>query len=357
MVRLQGDSVRARRGQATVELALGGLLLISTVMLGLWLSEVSFLSIKVQEASAAAVWNATGRPIDDFNDLSNPTVTQNNHRNALLGVEQQIGSRYQNFDGAEGGSNGTARVFTRGKELKISCVETGPAGPLAFSIPPTRALNNQMRGWFQPRGAAICTASAEASTYELPKTLADRSEGGFFTKFRDDKVIRLCGAGKAVGNACGGGYPVLLGDWGFDGRPTDQIVRDSVLPESVGLDVTDGNVPYRAMIKTLFKSSGNAYQADVPGGGPSATFAAALGGQPAPGGRERHFDRKFYMSYAGSEHDYGDMLEFRKDNPGCLACHFNTAGTSVVNGNPRPPDSEDWRTLRKPCFLGLGGCQ
>jgi hypothetical protein len=361
-----------RRGQATVELALGGLLLVTTVLMGIWLSEVSFLSIKVQEASASAVFNSTGRQVEDFEAPSSSGALFNR---AVTDVSKDLSKSYSDFDALGGGGSGTSKVFTHGQALKVECVPSRglAASKLDYQIPgstrwfdgtgstPTQ-VNDLLRAWYQPRGAAVCTASAEASAYRVPKSFADQSSGGFFTQLREDRTIRLCGAGKVVGAGCPAGYPVLLGDWALDGQPGSKITRDSILPESPNVDVNAGNVPYRSLVRRLFRTSGERYDADGNTPGASGRFAAKLGGQLQPGYErpvDKHTEKKFYMSYSGSEHDYVDMLEPEKriPDPSCRVCHFNTAGTQQVNGNPRPDDpDDDWRTLRKPCFLGLGTC-
>jgi hypothetical protein len=223
-------------------------------------------------------------------------------------------------------------------------------------------VNAQLRQWFQPRGATLCTASAQSDAWELPQTYADRSRGGWFTQFRGNGRIRLCGAGRPVGQSCQGGYAVLLGDWALDGVRGSPITKDSVLPESAAVAPGSGNQPYRQMVHTLFVDSGQRYSADALGQGASGIFAARLSARVnGPGYAEGHRDRKFYMSYAGSEHNYGDQLEWRYRPPGTrecwTTCHFNTAGTQPAHGNPDLAPADDWRNRRKPCFLGLGGCQ
>ena len=47
------------RGQGTVEIALGSLLVVTVLMFGIHFGEVLFMSIKVQEAANSAQWDAT----------------------------------------------------------------------------------------------------------------------------------------------------------------------------------------------------------------------------------------------------------------------------------------------------------
>ncbi|MFL5318133.1 MAG: hypothetical protein ACJ790_00655 [Myxococcaceae bacterium] len=376
------------RGQGTVELALGATLFVSVLLLGLYLIEVSFLSIKVQEASAATVWDATGRTAHDFkNAATNPGSVDKPYQNILSGPsssEKALTARYKDFDALNKGTTGTARLFARGSALQAACERTsgGKSDPVAFDLPPSTTyskgvvptrVNSLLRSWYRPEGGTICTASANAQAFDLPKQFLDKDgPGGFFAKFRSDKTLKLCGAGRAVSGSCTAGYAVLLGDWGLDGNPGDLIVRDSVLPENKTDQGKPTNTPYRKMVEALFEESGARYDAGGKTPGAASRFAMRIGGKLGKAYQAPTNEKQFYMSYAGSEHDYVDMLDgptFAQTqaecarrggtcNPAtCTNCHFNTAGTQPVNGNPKPKPQDDWENLRKPCFLGLGGCK
>ncbi|MBX5480814.1 MAG: hypothetical protein IRZ16_03030 [Myxococcaceae bacterium] len=387
------------RGQSTVELALGSLLLVSVVLLGLYLSEVSFLSLKVQEASAAAVWDATGRPVHDYTKQRTPSAIGRDLAPSIAAAAQKKTREYADFD-ALGNGDGTRRLFASGSGLTVACERSGRGAndPIAFNIRASSdydigtgrvpwRVNQLLRDYYQPQGGTICTASAQVLPWQLPEKFFDRDVGGYFSPFRQDKRIRLCGAGRAVGGTCEAGYGVLLGDWGMDRssrNPNSKIVYDSRLPESPNVGFSEGNNDYREMIERLFITSGQkpnyvarARPARNPGGA-SARYAAKLGATqywyPYGGGLIQTVpvdERAFYMSFSGVEHGFGDMLEPDEviTDPNCRTCHFNTAGTSSVQGNPietlqrtsatkeerQNLRNQNWTRLRKPCFLGIGG--
>ena len=54
------DTLFPRAGQATVELALGLLVFVTVLLFGIHFAEVGWLSLKVQEAGAWAMWEAAG---------------------------------------------------------------------------------------------------------------------------------------------------------------------------------------------------------------------------------------------------------------------------------------------------------
>ena len=60
------------RGQATVELALGLLIFVTVLIFGIHFAEMGFLSLKVTEASASAIWDATAYQTHSKLPNSNP---------------------------------------------------------------------------------------------------------------------------------------------------------------------------------------------------------------------------------------------------------------------------------------------
>src|SRR5581483_3812760 len=108
------------RGQATVELAIGATAWVTIVLLGLWLSEVSFLSVKVQEASSAAVWDATGRKVDDFG-VPNNAQADSDYNAAIGGVTASMTQRYADFDGLDSARTVTRRLLAEGRVTDVTC--------------------------------------------------------------------------------------------------------------------------------------------------------------------------------------------------------------------------------------------
>lgn len=362
-----------QRGQATVELVLGGLVFISLLIGGLYLTEASFLTLKVQEASVSALWNASGRRVHQFNasQLNSPNALYDpleDTRNGPLGAGPNTQARYDDFDGLED-HGPPRRLYTQVSPMVVTCEETRAGrgqDPLSFEIPraipytagsrrvPNR-VTSQLRTWYQDRGGVRCNASARISPFEMPETFMNREDGGFFQEpLHDGRTLRICGVGPSVGNRCRGGLAVLLGDWSLDGP------RGSYLNHDVPRRRPSGyNRSYEAMVRQLFEKSGEPYGAGTRSEPDhSSRFAGAVAGE------RPHDARTFYMTFAGVEtldqgFRYTDVLH----GGTCRGCHFNTAGTAVVDGpiydeaNPgsvRP--STTWYELRRPCFLGLRGC-
>ncbi|MBK7857045.1 MAG: hypothetical protein IPJ65_00215 [Archangiaceae bacterium] len=361
---------RRPRGAATVELAIGSLLWVTVTLLGLWMSEVSFLTTKVQEAASSGVWNAAGRKVDDYS-VANNASGNSDYNAAINGASAQTTSRYADFDGVRGNGSGTRRLLARGSGLRMTCAPGAGRTPLAFDSParttyddgrgatPAR-VTNELRNLFKARPATMCTASAFASPWQLPQTFLDDPGKGFFkTPMYTDGSILLCGAGRAKNGRCPEAYAVLLGDWAVDGRRGAPITHNLPLPLETDTQTShpNNNLPYRDMVRRVFLASGDKpnYQAGDPGEAASAKFQRRMSNM-----KRLHNEQNFYMSYAGVESDYGDMLSPDTPIPArCRTCHFNTTGTQTVNGNPDIPDKmrNDYRYLRRPCFLGIGGCK
>jgi hypothetical protein len=353
--------MKLARGQGTVEVAIGATVWVTIVVLGLWLSEVSFLQVKVQEASAAAVWEAAGRKVDDYSVADN-AQGDTDYQDALDGVGRAVSNRYADFDGLESAGRQTRRLLVEGRVTSVSCVPGAGQTPLSYDVPaatrysdrtgavPT-AVNDALRTLYRPRVATMCSASAVAAPYQLPEHFDDQGGQAWFnTPLRKDGSIQLCGVGRAKNGACQGRYAVLLGDWALDGLPTSDATKNLMLAKEHDQEHQTGNLPYKAMVQHLYEVSGTGYGANQHNYQASARFLSKIANQfPLIN------ETDFAMSYSGVEGGYGDLLKFSAPiPPNCKGCHFNTTGTSPVNGNPTP--THDWNSLRAQCFLGLGGC-
>jgi len=381
---------RLPRGQGVVELALGTLLVVSTLMLGIYLAEVGYLSLKVQEAGNFAALSATNERVHDF---STP-LTGGNY--ATLGaippsVAGAAQARYRDFDGltAAGGGSSVTYVFTRADNLTVSCAQTGANGA-QFPFPGGGGnTGGRLRQWYQNRGAVACNAQARVADLRLPGRLLDGPGGFHEERLHDFTPLRICSVGRAVSGNCRGRYSLLLGDWSLDGPLNSQLSADmpwlrripdppypSGYPHTPPVEAPVPNhtelrnEPYWYMARELWELSGAGYRAGQRVG-LSASMQMANAMEPARRYRasERLYDERqpnddprrlvpgedFAFSYAGPERGSADVY-----NTTCPACHFNTNGTVTVDG-PREgyPDTlgHRWnRDRRQPCFLGLDGC-
>lgn len=199
---------RQRRGQSTTEMALGMLVFVTVLVFGIHFAEVGYLSLKVQEAAASALWDSTSAKMHslpgDFSDLQN--LIDGNRPGQLAT------SRYRDFDGRTSKSGGRApvQVFTSAGGLEVTCEA---ASGISFSD------NGATAGVYANVGGMRCSSRAVLSpTRDLTKSFLDQGPGSFFeVPHYAVGTIPVCGTGRARGGTCAGGFGILLDDWGLAG--------------------------------------------------------------------------------------------------------------------------------------------
>lgn len=196
---------RRSRGQGTVEAALGLLLVTSVLVFGIHFSEVAILSLKVQEAAASAMWDATAMKTGSF-------VTQNPdfspRAGAIAAATGSAATRYTDFDGRQSnGGTGTTMVFTQAGGVTVTCTPDNSLPPLV--------LPNELNFYTPGNGGVVCSARA---TFNLVPGFATSFLGGG-ELFREQNAqvftYPICSTGRAQGGACPATTYLLLGDWGF----------------------------------------------------------------------------------------------------------------------------------------------
>jgi hypothetical protein len=359
-------SGRGERGQAAVELALGGVLFVAIIMLGIYLSELSFFTLKVQEANAFAMYEVTRSRSHLYSQgkLGSQASIYQDVSKTEERVETRTQARYADFNGAANGAPGAKLVFAKGMNLEVECGQRNGG----FALPPVggmpgrdvrRDTSNALGRYY--RDAAMgCSTEAEVTSVGLPRFFWQDTGGGYAREaFSKDLTLKLCGAGRAAGGSCPGEYKVLMGDWAIEGPPGSMLNADHTVAERN--DAFDRNDSYHDIVRHLFEQSGQKYDAnrDV-GRSPAMEFARWIGGY-VPDGPHMGApmdERAFYMSYAGPEHDYLDSLAGAPSSSGasCTLCHYNTTGTSPVTGPQAYMPDPNWKKIRSRCFLGLPGC-
>jgi hypothetical protein len=298
----------SQRGQAVTELALGLLVFITILLFGIHFAEIGYLSVKVPQAGAHAMWEATGkRPqtitprANKMTDVVEPSAT------AAEG-------RFANFDPARSGG-GTVRLsLTQARDMRVQCSTlTGTA----LSMAPTAGVGAA----YLETGAMRCSASATlAPVAEFPASFQERqgSRGFFQEAHYAAQPLQICGIGRAIGGSCQGELAMLLNDWGLTG--TNEA---SDCPRGFGCNV------YRGAVRRNFGGGGQA----------GADFARKYAGS-APTSADA-----FYMSYSGLNNGYKNSV-------------FGESGGDYNTGGPGPTKNGQWvpSTVGNNCFLGMSGC-
>jgi hypothetical protein len=205
-----------KRGQATVEMALGLLVFITVVAFGIHFAEVTFLSMKVTEAAGSAFYDTTA---GHMHSVMFNYDTGSARRNAELSAT----TRYAGWDGrqaAAAGPPGVQDVFTVARNMQVRCPSGG--APIFPALPPATAM--YWGNW----GGENCSATADMAAINFPERFMDQG-GGFFTvQNYNPPSLHICAAGRALGGDCTGGFSSMLDDWGLANTATENWICPSL---------------------------------------------------------------------------------------------------------------------------------
>ena len=257
-----------------MELALGSIVFVGVLLIGIHMAEYAQLALKVQDAQTYAIWDASGRRVQS-RALDGATTIQpfNRTLDPTNGVGRMADLRFSDFDGLSSSSNGNviSRALTRGSRVVVRCEQEDS---LVFRASPTA------RVIMREEGGLSCTSSAEVRAIRVPRRFLQKDTGGFFqnTIVRRDP-IPVCGMGLPVNGNCRGTLAILTNDWGLANEETAECKNDC------------DDSPYRGLINKMWGG----------GGGAGAAFAAKYAGGAPTDANEFHF------SYSGVE---SGMLDF-----------------------------------------------
>ncbi|HLT29593.1 MAG TPA: TadE family protein [Myxococcaceae bacterium] len=318
--------VPSRRGQATVELAIGLMLFVLLLVGGIHFGEMGMLAVKATEASSAALWDATGRLPHAYGRDGLAAY----HDTVASRAQDRIGPQYEDFDGREDErGRSPSLVFTRASGLEVTCevagadvftpMDLGTVDGIYFSA-------NAQRG-------VRCTTTAEASILPGRTPQEFHTNTGWLTgPILKDTAVQFCGVGRAWGGSCNQGTPILIGEWALMNPISDEAGR---------CDVYDGedcqNPGYYAAVKAYYDSP-----AGVPKGEDGSALAEAVSRRSSPSDEDA-----FYMSFHGSEDGYQQRLD------------GTWVGRRTFTVTPGGPDFlgmdqyHEMANTRSDCWLGL----
>ncbi len=265
---------RPARGQAVVELALGLLVLVTILLFGIHFGELGYLSTKVHEAQAAALWDSTAyrtHEVMQWYDSSRNAVPAGN----------AVNTRYADFDGrASVVASAPQLAMTRAGPIQVTCRQAG-----SYALPAPNPYGEP--------GGISCAAEAELFAANIPTRFADRGPGGFFNS---NHLLRplytICGTGRFTGGSCGN-VEMLLGDLGLhDGSEQNHCT----LSRGGGQSCAD-NPNFYAAAFSVFNQT-RPYT-----GIPEAWARRLIPDVP------RNQLTGFYMSFRGEDSPYGPFRE------------------------------------------------
>lgn len=304
--------MRRARGQGTLELALGSMIVVTVLIFGIHFAEVLFISLKVQEAAVSAQWDATAKKVHALpGDFSMASAAVD-----LAGRETQ--QRYSDFDGRSSTNNVPtfSQVFTNATNLKVSCTLNASARPFPSTLP------DRLKGVYKDSGEVACASSADIRAMRIPVEFLAAADGFFKEKHLQRNQYHACGFGAAFGATCAQAPRIVLDDWGFAGPD-----------ESGECTLLEGctNTAYHDSVERI-------YQAGGAGKGDAAMQLAA-----AVVGRSPIDVNHYWFSFRGEESDFLECVPFG-DGP-------NQWQTSPGDGSPVVEYDESYR-IRGMCALG-----
>ncbi len=264
----------AERGQATVELALSMLVFITVLAFGIHFAEISYLSMRVQQAAAFAIYDATGQRAHERGNNMSRTST-------IAGLStSEARKRFRDFEALSGADHNAApvtHVFTSIDNMNIQCRNensmryTTDVPLLGLLVP------NPFDG---SRGGIQCSAQATINlTPAFPRNFFDGRWSFQTANYAGSRTsYQVCATPRAANGSCGQ-FGILTGDFSLQGPQ-----------ESRSVDLfSNGNPAYRDLVSEAV-------------GLVSCPAALALSGTiaftAAPGACS------FQMSYQGVENNY-----------------------------------------------------
>lgn len=231
------------RGQATTEAALGILVIATVIGFGIHFSEVAMLSLKVQEANAAALWDTTAKRM---HTLTTGTPQFGPRGQAISEAGPEAAARYADFDGraSHPGNVAPTLVFTSATNIQVTCNEDLTVAPMDLSGAPEIGAM-----FVEGTGGMVCWAESDFSL--VP---------GFTRRFLQGQPFRvqnasvsqyhICSMGRANGGACPAKAAIALGDWGL----TTGAEAENCELVAPGASASCANTGYYAMTKRVFDS-------------------------------------------------------------------------------------------------------
>jgi len=247
-------SARSRsRGQAAVELALGLIVFVTILLFGIHFAEVGYLSVKVTEANASALWHATAAKMHTLPTNFAPVnglISGNKAGSAATGI-------YADFDSRSSGGGATTQLLTRAQGLQVTCEAGGP------SFAPVGTTE----GVFSDTGGMVCRSEATLQVLPMfPRSFLDSGQGAFFKKKQYlANTMNICGVNRGK-SGCEGRFGILLDDWAL---ATGAEVNECPLEDGAGC----ANKPYYDSTQIVYNehvavngASVDLAEATVPGG-------------------------------------------------------------------------------------------
>lgn len=318
-----------------MEMALGLLVAITALLFGIYFAELGYVSLRVQQAAVAPLWDATnGRMHDLWNGP--PGQKWRLWRHQVRPARDDARARFVDFQGLSSRTRGRVMTQATGRfgGMSVDCrAEEGagaapPGGVAGARVPYLGPPNIPGNPFPDGASAMSCSAQAWALTINIPRVFLDSGgRGGFFRVPHGHYRIALCAAGLPRGGNCPGSYGLLLDDWGAVGWQEGQ---------DCGL-YSCNNTVFRDMTRDVYTANGRAQ------GNAASQLAAWVTGHN--GSNSPIDENEFFFSAQLQERNFTERLKSSHGDIDWDTTPFGPSGEG-------PRDSFD---ARVDGFLGVGG--
>ncbi len=174
---------RAPRGQAVTEVALGLLVLVPTLLTGIFLAESAMFRLEATEAATEPLWDATA-------------YAQHQYEGSFVLTPGAIGTATSR---ANSRMRGRTMVYTRAAAPRVTC---GGAGDMAYGVGGVP---------YEESGGISCSARVAVGARDLTRNFLDQGNSGFFK----EPLANLRRSFDFCENSKCRPFKMSIGDWGL----------------------------------------------------------------------------------------------------------------------------------------------
>jgi len=226
---------KARRGQASVELALGLIVFITIVSFGIHFAETSYLALRVSGAAQSAIFRATGqRTHEKGSDFTRAST--------VAGLTTSDNAKYwDDFQPTVGEGAGTiTHVLTKIEKSAnnvVRCTNEATMASSLAALAPTPYDGS--------KGGLKCSGEAQISVLPVfPKSFLDNNWALKTANYTGPTSFRVCATARSKKGGPCGQFGILLGDYALQGFNSGESRANDLF--------NGGNTSFKALVDGAF---------------------------------------------------------------------------------------------------------
>jgi hypothetical protein len=224
-----------RRGQASVEMALGLIVFVTILMFGIHFAETSYLGMRVSQAAHSAIFRATGQRAHEKGSNFSRAST-------VAGLTTSDNAKYwDDFQPTVGeGSGSITHVLTKIEKSTnnvVRCTNEGSMRSSLVGMAPTPYSGD--------RGGMKCSGEAQISVLPtFPKNFLDNTWSLKTAHYSGPTSLRMCATPRSKRSGPCGQFGVLLGDYSLQGASSGESRANDLF--------SGGNASFKALVDGAF---------------------------------------------------------------------------------------------------------